>query len=174
MENISIRKVKPSEAQQLRQIAMATFIATYGAHNSAANMERYLAQNFSLEQVTRELENPECEFFFAELSGKVVGYIKLNQGTAQTETVLDHSIEIERIYIIKEYQGKNLGRKLLDRVKELAKKRRIKTIWLGVWENNPKAIGFYEKNGFVTFDKHVFKLGEEDQTDFLMKFELVP
>ncbi len=174
MENISIRKVKPSEAQQLREIAMATFIATYGAHNSAANMERYLAQNFNPEQVTRELENSECEFFFAELSGKVVGYIKLNQGTAQTETVLDHAIEIERIYIIEEYQGKNLGRKLLDRVKELAKKRRIKTIWLGVWENNPKAIGFYEKNGFVTFDKHVFKLGEEDQTDFLMKFELVP
>lgn len=174
MEHISIRKVKPSEAQQLRAIASATFIATYSAHNSAANMERYLDQNFSQEQVTRELENPECEFFFAEFSGKVVGYFKLNQGKAQTESVLGHAIEIERIYVIKEYQGKNLGRKLLDHIKALAKKRHIKTIWLGVWENNPKAIGFYEKNGFVTFDKHVFKLGDEDQTDFLMKFELIP
>ena len=173
MENIAIRPVKQSEIKQLQDIARSTFIATYNDHNSPRNMEKYLAQNFSIEQVKREFENPECEFYFAEMDEDIVGYLKLNQGEAQTEFVIDGAVEVERIYVREQHQGKNLGKKLLDKVKELAKGRGIRTIWLGVWEHNPKAIRFYEKNGFVTFDKHVFQLGDEDQTDFLMKFEII-
>ena len=42
-------------------------------------------------------------------------------------------------------------------------------VWLGVWEENPRAIRFYEKNGFVVFDKHIFRMGNDEQTDLMMK-----
>ena len=45
-------------------------------------------------------------------------------------------------------------------------------LWLGVWEKNEKAIRFYEKNNFKIFSSHEFKMGDEIQTDFLMKLNL--
>jgi ribosomal protein S18 acetylase RimI-like enzyme len=52
---------------------------------------------------------------------------------------------------------------------EVAKALHSAYVWLGVWEKNARAIRFYEKNGFVAFDKHLFKLGDEEQTDIMMK-----
>jgi ribosomal protein S18 acetylase RimI-like enzyme len=53
-----------------------------------------------------------------------------------------------------------------------AKKTNADYIWLGVWEENTKAINFYTKNGFAGFDKHIFKLGDDEQTDIMMKLQL--
>jgi len=82
------------------------------------------------------------------------------------------SLEVERIYIGKEYYGKGVGQLLLDFALQIAKQQQMDYVWLGVWEENHRAIQFYLKNGFITFDKHVFMLGEEVQNDFMMKLEL--
>jgi GNAT superfamily N-acetyltransferase len=55
---------------------------------------------------------------------------------------------------------------------EVAKENSVKFIWLGVWEHNPRAIRFYEKNQFVVFDKHIFMLGDDAQTDLMMRREI--
>lgn len=82
------------------------------------------------------------------------------------------SLEVERIYIGKEYYGKGVGQLLLDFALQIAKQQQMDYVWLGVWEENYRAIQFYLKNRFITFDKHVFMLGEEVQNDFMMKLEL--
>jgi ribosomal protein S18 acetylase RimI-like enzyme len=54
----------------------------------------------------------------------------------------------------------------------VAKQKKFTTVWLGVWEENKKAIQFYTKNGFVAFDQHIFKLGDDEQTDIMMRLEI--
>ena len=74
--------------------------------------------------------------------------------------------------MLKEFHGKKVGQFLYDKAIELAKEKNVDYVWLGVWEKNQRAIRFYEKNGFVIFDKHIFKLGNDAQTDILMKLTL--
>jgi ribosomal protein S18 acetylase RimI-like enzyme len=95
--------------------------------------------------------------------------MKLNDGLSQTEQQAEDSLEIERIYVLKEYQGKGIGNELLNLAKHIANQKNAPYIWLGVWEENKKAIAFYEKNGFITFDQHVFMVGEDRQIDLMMK-----
>ena len=111
-------------------------------------------------------------FYFAKIDNKIAGYLKVNTSTAQTELHDADALEIERIYVINEFQGKKIGQILFDKAIEIAKGQSLKYIWLGVWEKNEKAIQFYEKNGLVKFDTHIFKLGSDVQTDVMMKLVL--
>ncbi|WP_345106638.1 GNAT family N-acetyltransferase [Mucilaginibacter panaciglaebae] len=76
---------------------------------------------------------------------------------------------MERIYVLKEYHGKKAGQFLVEKAINTAQQNRVDFIWLGVWEENHRAISFYQKNGFAAFDKHIFRLGDEEQTDIMMK-----
>jgi ribosomal protein S18 acetylase RimI-like enzyme len=91
---------------------------------------------------------------------------------SQTELKDEKAIEIERIYVLKEFHGKKIGQIVYDWAHTIALQKNANYIWLGVWEKNERAIRFYEKNGFVLFDQHIFKLGEEKQIDFMMKKKL--
>jgi ribosomal protein S18 acetylase RimI-like enzyme len=93
-------------------------------------------------------------------------------GASQTELNDNTALEIERIYVTQAYQGKKVGQKLYEKAIQVAKDREVEYIWLGVWEENHKAIRFYTKNGFTAFDKHIFKLGDDVQTDIMMKLTI--
>ena len=169
---MEIRKANTQDIEKLKEIGRLTFFETFSSDNSEENMKEYLKNGFSTEKLNDELSDPNAEFYFCELKGKVIGYLKVNSGQSQTELKDNKAFEIERIYVLKEFHGKKAGQLLYDKALELAKSRRAGYVWLGVWEENPRAIRFYEKNGFVAFDKHIFKLGEDEQTDIMMKLEL--
>ncbi len=169
MENIDIKKVKQADILQLQEIGRKTFFETFSASNTAENMATYLAQGFSVEKLTEELNNKHSECYFALSGNQVIGYLKLNLGQSQTELQDNNALEIERIYVLQEYHGKKVGQLLYEKAMKVAAEKNVHYAWLGVWEENPRAISFYRKNGFVEFDKHLFKLGDEEQTDIMMK-----
>ena len=169
---MEIRKVNIQDIEKLKEIGKLTFAETFSSENSEENLKEYLENGFSTEKLTAELTDPNAEFFFAQLDRKTIGYLKVNVGQSQTEIKDKNALEIERIYVLKEFHGKKVGQILYDKAIELAKERNIEYVWLGVWEQNPRAIRFYEKNGFVAFDKHIFKLGDDEQTDIMMKLKL--
>jgi diamine N-acetyltransferase len=169
MEEIQIAAVNPTESATLQSISRQTFYDTFAPHNTEENMTRYLEEGFSLQKLDAELNNPGSAFYFARKNEQVIGYLKVNTGSSQTELQDAHALEIERIYVIQEYQGKKIGQLLYDHAISLARKQQAQYVWLGVWEHNTKAIRFYEKNGFIQFDKHVFRLGDDEQTDLMMK-----
>ena len=131
-----------------------------------------MREAFSLTKLTNEIQDKNTLFYFAILHNKVIGYLKLNYGKSQTELKDNKAVEIERIYVLKEFHGKNVGQLLYEKAIELAKAKNKEYVWLGVWEENPRAINFYKKNGFEAFDKHIFKLGNDEQTDIMMKLKL--
>ncbi|MBL7956266.1 MAG: GNAT family N-acetyltransferase [Flavobacteriales bacterium] len=172
MTDIEIQKVTLNDIDQLQKIGRQTFYETFSAGNSEENMTKYLDEGFSLEKLTTELSDNNAEFYFATLDNNVIGYLKLNFGQAQTELQDDKALEIERIYVLKDFHGKSVGQILYDKAIHIARQKNADYVWLGVWEENPRAIKFYKKNGFVEFDKHVFKLGNDEQTDIMMKLKL--
>ncbi|MDH5826511.1 GNAT family N-acetyltransferase [Sphingobacterium faecium] len=169
METIQVKKVSINDIEELRKIGRQTFLDTFGASNSDENMAKYLEEGFSLEKLTNELNNKNSAFFFAMIGNDIIGYLKLNIGQSQTELLYEKALEIERIYVLKEYHGKKVGQILYDKALQIAILKNVDFIWLGVWEENPRAIHFYKKNGFVEFDMHIFKLGEDEQMDIMMK-----
>ncbi len=172
MENINIRKAAPQDVHQLQSISRQTFTETFLAGNTEENLKKYLEEDLSLQKLQAELNDKNAQFYFAELDHKIIGYLKLNFGESQTELKDNKALEIERIYVLAAFHGKAVGQSLYEKAIQIAKQHNADYVWLGVWEENPRAINFYKKNGFVEFDKHIFKLGNDAQTDIMMKLEL--
>ncbi len=172
MNGIDIQKVTLNDIAQLQKIGRQTFSETFSEANSEENMKNYLEEGFSIEKLTNEINNKNSEFYFATFNNEIIGYLKLNFGDSQTELKDHKALEIERIYVSKEFHGKKVGQFLYDKAIQIAKQKNAEYVWLGVWEENLRAISFYKKNGFVEFDQHIFKLGNDEQTDIMMKLKL--
>ncbi|GAB6122799.1 GNAT family N-acetyltransferase [Dysgonomonas termitidis] len=172
MKEIETRRVTFDEIDQLQKISRQTFYETFSEVNTEENMAKYLTEKLSSETLSIELNNKNSEFYFAISGGEIIGYLKLNSGQSQTELHDIKSLEIERIYVLKEFHGKGVGQLLYQKAIQRAQETDVDSVWLAVWEENPRAISFYKKNGFVRFDKHIFTLGDDEQTDIMMKLEL--
>ena len=172
IDEILITKTDVGHADELQKIAVTTFTKTIPEDVSPDDMEVYVQDRFGKNVLTESLSNQETEFYLAQMNEDVIGYLKINFGNAQTDIKDQDGMEIERIYTLSEYFGKNVGKLLLDKAFEAAKEKNVKYVWLGVWEKNPRAIRFYEKNGFVPFGNHSFKFGNDTHTDILMKLEI--
>jgi len=172
MDSIRITKINLSEIEQLQIIGKQTFFETFAEGNTEANMQKYLEEGFTVDKLSAELNNPYSEFYFAKLDNEVIGYLKINFEQAQTELRDNKAVEIERIYVLREFHGNKVGQILYQKALDIAKQANADYLWLGVWEENQRAINFYKKNGFIEFDKHIFKLGDDIQTDIMMKLIL--
>ncbi|WP_062110656.1 GNAT family N-acetyltransferase [Bacillus niameyensis] len=165
---IRIKKCTLDDLQTLQEISIETFNATFKDQNSPENMKSYLEKAFNLKQLGKELSNIFSQFFLVYFNNEVAGYLKVSTDDAQSEEMGNESLEIERIYVRANFQKHGLGKYLLNKAMEIAKERNKSKIWLGVWENNESAIGFYKKMGFVQIGAHSFYMGDEEQTDFVM------
>jgi diamine N-acetyltransferase len=131
-----------------------------------------MRQAFNIQQIAAELAEPATIFLIAELDGKPAGYAKLIVGSVEDDIHAMRPIELSRLYSHQEYLGMGVGQNLMDACFDLAKADDHDVIWLGVWEYNPRARRFYEKNGFRFVGRHTFQLGSDQQIDLLMQKEL--
>ncbi|MEZ4991035.1 MAG: GNAT family N-acetyltransferase [Saprospiraceae bacterium] len=170
--DIRIEKCGPDDLLKLRDLAIRTFVDTYAIHNTEEVMADYLQQAFNKQQLQRELSHPESEFYVLICGPDWVGYIKLNEGSAQTENQGGEAMEIERIYVDNRFHGQGLGKMMIVKALAVAREKNKERIWLGVWEHNPRAIRFYQGQGFEKTGTHVFRIGGEDQIDWVMEIEV--
>lgn len=169
MTSIVLKKASSGDLETLQQIGKETFYETFAKYNSEDEIQKYLTESFSSEKLLKELNTPDSQFFIAWEKENPIGYLKVNSGKAQTELQDETALEIERIYVKSSHHGKKVGQLLYDKALEIALRQQKKYIWLGVWEENKRAVSFYSKNGFTEFDQHIFRLGSDEQTDLMMK-----
>ena len=169
---LEIRECNLNDLFILREFSYRTFNDTFRHMNTPSNMRAYLEKAFDISKLQDELSNKDSLFYFLYVDEELVGYLKLNEYKAQTEIGDPKSIEIERIYVKKESQGKGLGRTLMNKAIDVARTRKKLYIWLGVWEKNDNALQFYKSNGFNAIGKHSFFMGEEEQTDFILRKDI--
>lgn len=169
MTQIKITKATSDDFKSIQLIGRQTFFETFAQYNTDEDMAQYLQENFNGRKIRTEIGTPGSTFYLAWRDKTPVGYLKVNTEDAQTEIREQASLEIERIYVRSIELGKNIGQLLYEKALKMARYQKKEYIWLGVWEHNLRAIEFYKKNGFIAFDKHVFKMGKDDQTDIMMK-----
>jgi ribosomal protein S18 acetylase RimI-like enzyme len=173
MAFITIKKVKLTDLNALLMFSTKTFFDAFFHLNKRDDMFAYAARHLTADKLRQELSNPLSHFYFAFIDQEIIGYVKLNLGAAQSDLQDAQSLEIERIYVSRFYQGKQVGKRFLHLAMRMAKKNKLQYIWLGVWDKNHKAISFYKKHGFEQFGQHDFMLGNDLQCDVLMRKGLV-
>ncbi len=161
-----------ADASSIADIGRQTYRQTFEHMCTAEVMTQYLERAFDISVVTQELGNPRSRFWLLEVDGQVAGYLKMNWGVAQTLNQEDDGIEIERIYLLKAFQGQGHGRALFDKAMAVARASDSRFIWLGVWENNDRAIAFYTAMGFRIVGTHDFQMGDVVDTDYTMRLTL--
>jgi ribosomal protein S18 acetylase RimI-like enzyme len=169
---LSIIPVQPTDLDTLLAISRKTFHDAFYHICKPADYEEYTSLAFQPAKLLAELKTPNSYFYFVLIGGQPAAYLKLNFHDAQTEFCEPDAMEIQRIYVLGDHQGKQIGKHRLDFATEKAKENQMKYMWLGVWEINVNAVRFYENNGFKIIGKHTFPFGDEVDTDWLMRKEL--
>lgn len=167
--NIKIRPCMPNEIDTLQDIAYETFNEAFRFMNRTEVMDQYLKDAFNKKKLAEELKSEGSWFYFLCCDDQLVGYIKINIAPVQSDINDEDSLEIERIYIRGKYKGKGFGKLLVKFAFQQAAEMKKNYIWLGVWEKNSAAIAFYKKLGFQESGRHLFRMGDELQSDLIMK-----
>ena len=166
---VTIRVVTEKDLNTLREVAIQSFRDLLEKSNTEEDMKLYIDKNLTYDQLKKEFNEKGTAFFLFYDGDKPMAYLKLREGYEPEELLGTNSIEIERLYCIQEYVGKQVGKILMQTALDYAKEHGYETVWLGVWEHNPRAYAFYLKWGFEKFGSHVFMLGTDAQTDWMMK-----
>ncbi|WP_196137821.1 GNAT family N-acetyltransferase [Aliikangiella sp. G2MR2-5] len=174
---IKIRPAISSDSATLSKLAEKTFRETFSHENTIDDMDDYCANNYSEAIQSSELANSGYYTFVAENeqieeNKKLVAYTQIKWDSIPSNMELEHPAEIKRIYIEKHYHGKGLAQKLMFQCLSKMKENNVQTAWLGVWENNFRAITFYKKTGFTEIGEHIFTLGKDKQRDIILALNL--
>lgn len=166
---IEIKAASQDDLSLLITMGRETFNAAFAEENTTDNMSAYLDKAFAREKMERELSDTSSQFYLAYEGSIPVGYAKVRESDEVKGLIREPAIELERIYVVSEYQGKKVGVALLEKCIEYGNKKGFHWIWLGVWERNLRAQKFYQDWGFEKFATHPFEMGTDLQTDWLMK-----
>ncbi|MFV8044231.1 GNAT family N-acetyltransferase [Streptococcus pluranimalium] len=170
MTKIVIKEIGPEQAAELRELAIKTYTETFGHDTTKDQLEAFFNSDYHIDVLTAELSSAESAHRFVYVDNTLAGYLKVNWGSAQTEHELENAFEIQRIYILKAFQGYGLGKRLFELALDIAKNSGFDWVWLGVWERNFKAQNFYAKYGFEKFAEHDFVVSKDKiDTDWLLK-----
>lgn len=161
-----------ADIDTLRALSIKTYYETFISLSAPEDMDAYLAAAYDRSKLLGELNDTNSLFFFLYADGTLAGYLKLNEAPSQSDINDPASLEIERIYVVSGFQGAGLGRYLMEQALRIAVERGKSYAWLGLWEKNEKALRFYRKNGFRPVGTHSFFMGDDEQTDYIMRREL--
>ena len=172
MSDLLIRECTMEDLPTIKSLGEQTFIESFGEDNKKEDLNEYLLENFSPDKLEKVLQNVHSRFYLAFLSGEPAAYMKVNFEGAHTEKGYGNALEVQRIYVPRKYLGQKIGKKLMEKAMEIGRESDLDYLWLGVWEKNISAIGFYQSMGFEKIGEHIFVIGEDRQLDYLMKLEL--
>ena len=174
MDELSIRQATADDAKLLTDLAYTTFWDAFAHHpkNAPDDLNHYMRQAFNVEQITAELADKKSIFLIAEMDGEAAGYAKIILDNIEPGITATRPIELNRLYSHQRFLGQGVGQSLMDACFARAKQEDRDVMWLGVWEYNPRAQRFYERNGFAVVGSHTFVLGSDPQTDLLMQKEI--
>lgn len=157
------------DLSEVINLSKNTFSNAFEKDNNPQDFKKYISEAFSEDSVRQQLRNTNSSYYFVHSTAGVIAYFKTNEFDAQSELQENEGFELERIYVLAEHQGKGIGIQILKKVMALAKEKGKHYLWLGVWERNKRAIKWYQEQGFIKFGTHSFFIGEDEQTDWLMK-----
>lgn len=168
--DIVVRVATKEDAALIADLSRQTFYETFAAQNKAADIEKFLNEQFTRAALMAEVGAPGNTFLLAYAADQPAGYARLREPENSRDA---DSLEIARLYNVKDMIGKGVGKALMQACMELAAAKKKRRVWLGVWERNERAIRFYEAWGFEKVGEHDFVLGNDVQRDWIMQKNLL-
>ena len=165
---IVVRRATDEDAPRLAELARRTFVETFAADNAPEDMAIHVAQAFGLSVQLGEIRDSNMITLLVEIGPTLAGFAQLRRGPPPACVTGEAPVEILRFYVDRPFHGHGIAQTLMHAVAQLARELGHRTLWLGVWELNPRAIAFYTKCGFLDVGHHAFILGTEEQTDRVM------
>lgn len=165
---VEIREANVNDLMAVRDVSVATFRETFADSNTEEDMALYVERELNPNTLRAQIEDPDSTYVLASVDGVPAAIMKTNVGDAQSEEMGNDVLEIQRIYVLKEYKGHGIGSALMTRALDDARRLGKQRVWLGVWEHNDAAYGFYVHEGFEKVGEHTFVLGDDAQTDWIM------
>ena len=169
---IEIRSASIDDIPAMREVAIESYVEKFSQYNTPENMEAFLKEAYSLEQLTKEFYEPESQLTLAFSDNLVVGFVRLRKNNEVDHYLGNNHIELQRLYVHPGFQNQKIGKMLMESAMQYAMKGQFEWIWLGVWEHNTEAQRFYQRWGFEKFSEHVFQMGDDPQIDWLLKKKL--
>ncbi len=163
-----IRRATDDDAPRVAEFARRTYVETFAADNSADDMALHVAKSFEASIQLREIRDPATITLLAERGVALVGFAQVRRGPVPPCVEGLSPVELHRFYIDRPFHGQGVAQALMRSVDDVARELGGLTLWLGVWERNPRAIAFYAKCGFADVGEHAFILGTDEQTDRVM------
>lgn len=169
---IEIREAGIHEIPAMREVAISSYTDTFSAYNTPENMAAFFKSAYSLEVLQSEFHEPDSRIYLAWEEDQLLGFLRLRECNEVRSLLGDNTLELQRLYVLSQAQGKSVGRLLMEAALEYAIQQKYDWIWLGVWERNFKAQRFYKAWGFEKFSEHTFWMGDDPQIDWLLKRKL--
>lgn len=164
-----IREATLADLPKLRALAISVFTNTFEHLNNPEDFRTFLAETYSEEKMTEEFAEPGAVYLVAADGENLTAYARVRENHEVDNILVTRHLELQRLYTDIPWQGKGVAKALMDACEKIALERGKDWIWLGVWEHNPKAIHYYQKHGYQRFSEHSFMLGNDKQTDWLMR-----
>ena len=185
MNQFVVRRAEPNDYKAVAEISRKTFYESWRYLYSEEDLQIYMAEVFSEEQIKKDLEAITNIFLLAETDEKIIGYTKLctdsilsGDNLADWMLILlkefsrSKAMEMERLYVLKEYHKQKAGKQLMDESISIARKQDFDWLWLGVSPDNLKAMAFYKSYGFIQVGTKPYKIGNTVDFDYLMKLRI--
>lgn len=169
-----VRRATVADATAVADFAERTFVETFGAVNTPENMALHVSKSYGVAQQARELADPDCVFILFEDHATIAAYAEVRRAEAPPCVTGDRPVELHRFYVDGPWHGSAVARLLMEEAMRVAREFGARTLWLGVWERNARAIAFYTKCGFRMAGATEFSLGAELQSDRIMVTALAP
>ncbi|MFT6877139.1 MAG: ribosomal protein S18 acetylase RimI-like enzyme [Granulosicoccus sp.] len=167
-----LRLATIDDAESLAGLAERTFRETFAAENSQTNMNLHCATYYSAEIQRQEILDPNLVTILADEAGDLVAFAQIRLLSLKACVSAERPSELNRLYVSSEWHGRGLAQTVMAEVLAIVKQGGADCIWLGVWEQNPKAIAFYYKYGFKVVGDHVFPVGTDPQRDLVLAVEI--
>lgn len=171
--NVYIRKATPEDCEIIVALGKRTFTETYLETGGNPMAQEYIEKKLSDTYISEELCNPAAWFYIGFVNQQPVAFTRLRHDRIAKGMEDRKAIEVEHIYVLREYQGFKVGKVMMEKCIQVAIDENFEAIWLQVWQQNHKAIRFYIKAGFVVYETTLLNYNQNiQQHDFLMRLDL--
>jgi len=161
------------DAARLGEFMSRNFLDAYGHCSTPENVQAAVRDYYGLEAQQRQIADPTRWNLLATVGEDWVGHAQLREPTELPPGAgAEPALELCRFYVDTAWHGRGIAQRMMARVKDEARRRGARSIHLSVWQEQPQAVRFYEKEGFRIAGTLVFVVGDDPKDDWLMVCDL--
>ncbi len=172
---IRIRPAVPGDEIALGVVGSATFLESYSETIPGPDLIEHCRKQHAPEvykaYITSNDPNYACWLAESTATNAPIGYAVTSAVEAPTEG-RPGDIELKRIYVFSKYHGTGTGRELMTAALQHAREIGSNRMLLGTYDQNHRAVAFYQRAGFEIVGERKFPVGNQVFNDIVMGVQL--